>query len=467
MKRFTFCCIFILISFLSFAQPGRGVMWSTDGESYYFTNNDVIEKVNLRTSEQKKLVGSSLLTPVGANNPLKIKNFFVSDYENKILIYTNSKRVWRYETRGDYWLLDLQKNSLHQLGKSLPASSLMFAKISPDGTKAAYVSKHNLYVEDLATKKITQLTTNGTDRIINGTFDWVYEEEFGTRDGFRWSPDSKRIAYWNVDASAIRNFLMINNTDSIYSYNIPVEYPKVGYPPSPVKIGTIDINTKKTIWAKVPGDPSNNYLPRMEWASNNEIVIQQLNRKQNESNLYVINTISGTAKNFYQEKNKAWIDIKSRWHDDNPVGWDWIENKNSFLWMSEKDGWRHLYKVDKNGNEKLITKGNYDVIDLLAVNEKEGYIYFLASPDNATQQYLFRTKIDGSSSPQKLSPTGETGTHEYDISPSGKYALHAFSNVNTFPYSEWISVATHSTLGEKQKIQKQSGDYPKVRDIFL
>jgi dipeptidyl-peptidase-4 len=196
----------------------------------------------------------------------------------------------------------------------------------------------------------------------------------------------------------------------------------------------------------------------MEWASNNEVAVQQLNRKQNTSILYYANILTGEAKNFYKENNDSWIDIKSRWHDDDPAGWDWINNKSAFLWMTEKDGWRHLYSISKDGkSETLVTKGNYDVIDLLATDEKEGYVYFLASPENATQQYLYRTKLDGSGSPELLSPANQKGTHEYDISPTGKYATHTFSNANTFPVEELIALPSNTVLGvgnAKQPAQK-------------
>jgi dipeptidyl-peptidase-4 len=151
--------------------------------------------------------------------------------KTKFLLFTNTKRVWRARTRGDYWYYDLAAKKGHQLGKGLPDASLMFAKISPDGTRAAYVSKHNIYLEDLSSGKITPLTTDGTDKIINGTFDWAYEEELACRDGFRWSPDSKHIAFWRIDATGIRFFDMIDNTDSLYSFVVPVEYPKTGQNP--------------------------------------------------------------------------------------------------------------------------------------------------------------------------------------------------------------------------------------------
>ncbi|MCU7693163.1 S9 family peptidase [Haoranjiania flava] len=459
---FASCLLFISLS----AQPPRGIAWSKNGNSYYTIADKGIVEITLPGRTTQTLASAAQLTPKGAKEPVTIRNFFLSDDKRKLLVYTNSKRVWRYDTRGDYWVLDLSNHTLRQLGKGLPESSLMFAKLSPDGKKAAYVSRHNIYAEDLTTHKITQLTTDGTDRIINGTFDWVYEEEFSTRDGFRWSPDSKKIAFWNIDARKIRNFLMINNTDSIYAYNVPVEYPKVGYKPSPAKIGIVDVASKNKKWMSIPGESDNNYLPRMEWADNNAIVVQQLNRKQNQSTLYTVNAANGVAKAFYKEKNNAWIDIKSRWHDS-PVGWDWIENNKAFLWMTEKDGWQHLYRIDLAGNEKLITKGAYDVIDLLAVNEQEGYVYFLASPENATQQYLYRTRLDGSSAPEKLSPATEKGTHDYDLSPDGKFARHTFSNVNTYPVREWVTLPGHTTIGDKANQNALPADIPRVNMVQI
>jgi dipeptidyl-peptidase-4 len=194
------------------------------------------------------VINKKQLTPVGSDIPLSVRNFFFSNDESKLLIYTNSKKVWRYDTKGDYWLLNLNDQSLKQLGKGKPASSLMFAKFSPDDKKVAYVSDYNIYVEDLATNKIQALTNGGNRKKINGTFDWAYEEEFFCRDGFRWSPDSKQIAYWQMDAKITRDHLMINNTDSIYPFAMPVEYPVAGQKPSPFKIGVVSLTTNKTKW---------------------------------------------------------------------------------------------------------------------------------------------------------------------------------------------------------------------------
>jgi dipeptidyl-peptidase-4 len=422
------------------------MQWAGDGNSYYATESNSIVTYQLPSFQRNVVVDSGLLVPQGQQKALPFRSFSFSIDGKKMLVYTNTKRVWRQDTRGDYWVLDLTGKTLRQLGKGRPASSLMFAKISPDGRKAAYVSGHNLYSEDLATGKITQLTMDGTDRLINGTFDWAYEEEFDCRDGFRWSPDSRSIAYWQIDARKIRNFLLINNTDSLYSFTIPVEYPKAGEDPSACRIGVVDIATRITKWMKVPGDPVQHYIPRMEWAAGSaEVILEQLNRKQNEAAIFLCSASTGAARQIYTEKDRAWIDVKARWSDVFS-GWEWINEGKEFLWVSEKDGWRHIYRIDRNGREVLLTKGDYDMIRMQAIDEKGGYVYFMASPDNATQQYLYRTTLNGSGVLEKISPAAQKGTHSYSMSANARYALHNFSNIKNERVSEWVNLPGHESF---------------------
>ncbi len=451
----------ILLVLHAGAQPPQGYHWTPGGDGFYQVESGNIVQYTLPNFTRTVVVEKNKLIPIGTDNPLPVRNFFFSEDGKKMLIYTNSKKVWRRDTRGDYWVLDIAAGKLRQLGKGRPASSLMFAKFSPDASKVAYVSEHNLYVEDLATAAIKPLTKDGSARLINGTFDWAYEEEFDCRDGFRWSPDSRHIAYWQIDATRIRNFLMINNTDSIYSFTIPVEYPKVGQDPSSCKIGVVDIANAQTKWMQVPGDTRQHYIPRMEWAANAaELIVQQLNRKQNESKLFICSIATGTAREIYSETDKAWIDVKARWSED-PTGWEWLHNGKDFLWVSEKDGYRHIYLVSRDGkNEKLITKGNYDIITIEAIDDKTGNIYFMASPANATQQYLYRINANEGDT-VLLSPAAEKGTHEYAVSPNGKYASHIFSNANTVPYRTWVSLPAHTILnGSTKKAEPREKNYP-------
>ena len=454
-----FLLLIVLLNFtlLSFSQFGeKEINWTTDGNAYLKIKEENIVKIDPKTNAETIVVKKDQLIPTGEEKPLDFKVYSFSPDYKTLLIFTNTAKVWRYHTRGDYWILNVASNQLTQLGKGLPSQSLMFAKISPDGNKAAYVSEHNIYLEDLSTHQITQLTKDGTRKFINGTFDWVYEEELDCRDGFRWSPDSKMIAFWQVDATKIRDYYMLNTTDSVYSRVIPVEYPKVGEPPSPVRIGVITLSDDNIKWMNIPGDPQEHYLPRMEWANNsNELAVQQLNRKQNESKLFYCNVVTGAANNFYTEDDKAWIDIKSRWNNGDPTGWEWLNNGKDFLWVSEKDGWRHIYLLSRDGKkETLITKGDYDIDNIKCIDDKNNYVYFMASPNNATQLYLYRVKLDGKGKLELLSPKEMIGTHDYNISPYAKYAMHEFSNYKTFPAREWVSLPDHKPLNEEKSIAK-------------
>ncbi len=448
-KLFTAIIVIAFIGNSTVKAQRGGINWTKDGNSYYQNTGGEIVTVTLPKNDKKTVISKELLTPPSTNTPLSVRSFQLTDDGTKALIYTNTKRVWRQDSRGDYWVADITNNTLKQIGKGKPASSLMFAKFSPDGSKVAYVSEHNIYVEDLATNAIKALTTNGTARMINGTFDWVYEEEFGCLDGFKWAPDGKSIAYWQIDATKIKNFLMINNTDSIYSFNVPVEYPKVGQDPSACKIGVVDIATAKTNWLAVPGDNVQHYIPRMDWIPNtNEVILQQLNREQNESKLFVVNATTGNVIEIYNEKSNSWIDAQ-----DNFV---WLNSNKEFVYQTEKDGYTHLYRISRDGKkETLITKGDYDVISVNLIDEKNNVVYFTASPNNATQKYLYKTKLDGKGKLEMVTPSVLPGTHSYSISPNGLFARHSYNSSVVSPVTEWMNFKTNQPLTMDGSITNQ------------
>lgn len=421
--------------------------WTPDGNAYYSFTKKGVEIVDLlHPGKDQTLLSSSELVPAGSSNALQVQSFQVSPDGKSLLLFADTKKVWRDNTRGDYWIFNKDTKKLTQLGKGLPASSLMFAKYSPDGKKVAYVSKHNIYIEDLSNNQQTKITTDGTDGMINGTFDWAYEEEFGTQDGFRWSPDGRKIAYWKMDARSTKNFLMINNTDSLYSFTVPVEYPKVGENPSGCSIWFYDLVSQSTKKADIAGDEVQNYIPRMEWVLDSKsVILQQLNRKQNQSKIIVADANSGSSKTIHTETDAAWIDIKSRWNDNDPSGWDWIENGKEFLWLSEKDGWRHIYKIDMNGKETLITKDAFDVIKPEFFDVPNKLIYFLASPGNATQKYLYKVSMKGGKA-QKVTPEAYRGSNQYTISPNGKIAMFTNTSVNAISIGSVISLPEHKEL---------------------
>lgn len=390
---------------------------------------------DLKNGKKEVLVPVEKLIPEEEKKPIKIEDYFWSKDLNRLLIYTNSKRVWRRNTRGDYWVLDLKTWKLKKLGGDAKPSTLMFAKFSPDGTRVAYVRENNIYVEYVNENKIIQLTRDGSQNIINGTSDWVYEEEFGLRDGFRWSPDGKYIAYWRFNTEGVPVFYLINYTDSLYPKLKPIPYPKAGQTNSECKVGVISAEGGETIWIKVKGDPRNNYIPRMEWIDESNLFIQYLNRHQNKNTLLIADAKTGNTKTIFIEKDDAWVDVVDDVY--------WINGNKYFTWLSERDGWRHIYLVSKDGKEiKLVTKGKYDVIGIEGVDEKNKWIYFTASPDNATQRYLFRINFDGNNL-KRITPENESGFHSYEISPDAKYAIHTYSSFGNPPLTEIIKLPSH------------------------
>ncbi len=398
-----------------------------------------IVRYDPQTGSREIIVSSARLIPPGESEPLKIKNYSWSEDGKKLLIFTNTKRVWRRNTRGDYWVLDLTSWKLQKLGGEAGPSTLMFANFSPDGRQVAYVREKNLYVQNLKNLRIKQLTKDGSDTIINGTSDWVYEEEFGLRDGFCWSPDSILIAYWQFDTEGVREFHLINYTDSLYPKITTFQYPKVGERNSACRIGVIKVGGGKTRWLKVPGDSRNHYIPKMEWAEDSkEIVLQQLNRLQNTNKVMLGDVRTGRVRIVLTETDEAWIDV----HDD----LKWLDEGKSFTWVSERDGWRHLYLVSRSGREvTLLTPGQFDVISIQSIDEEDGWVYYIASPDNPTQRYLYRTPLDGSGKCERITPAGLEGTHTYQISKDSKWAFHTYSSFGTPPKIELVSLPGHKT----------------------
>jgi len=424
--------------------------WIENGNAYVIFNREKSSfiKYDIATRNETVYLSNEKLIPDGKEEPLKVESFYLSNDESKLLIFNNSKRVWRSNTKGDYWVYDFETKKLSQLGNQFDEASLMFAKFSNNNKQVAYVQNFNIYIENFKTQQVKQLTTDGTINIINGTFDWVYEEEFGCRDGFRWNNKGTHIAYWQVNATDIKDFYMINNTDDVYAQIVPVQYPKVGELPAAVKVGVVDIKTAETKWIDIPGDPMNNYLPRLQWLNNKEVLIQQLNRKQNKLIYYVYNIKTSKLKNVYTETEETWVDI--RHPDAASTGWNMddvptLDNGKYFLKLTENDGWRHTYRFNfETGEKQLITAGEYDVAEQY-INTKD-LLYFNASPKNSTQRYLYSVNLKNNTDSTKITPQKFAGINKYNIAPNGKYAVHSHTNVTSPQTQRLISLPDHKTI---------------------
>jgi dipeptidyl-peptidase-4 len=423
-----------------FASARFGPARWLDGENYTTVENNAIVRYNAPTGARSEYVTAAQLTPSRATAPLPIADYIWSSDGNKLLLFTNTAKVWRDNTRGDYWVLDRTSGKLQKLGGDAKPSTLMFAKFSPDGTRVGYVREGDVYVETLADGSIARLTNTGSHTIVNGTSDWVYEEEFYLRDAFRFSPDGAKVMYWQFDMSGVRDFLLINDTDSLYSFTIPFQYPKAGTMNSAVRLGVVSASGGPTTWIKLPGDARDNYVPRAEWSRTpNELIIQHENRVQNTIHVMVANATTGDARVLFTEQDSAWIDV----NDINYL------DANRLLWVSERDGWRHAYAITPDGKAKLLTPGNYDIVTLrragTGVEVAGGYFHFIASPDNATQRYLYRVPLNGGAA-QRLTPATQPGTHSYSISPSGRFALHTTSSISLPPIIDLVELPSHRVV---------------------
>jgi len=402
--------------------------------------NDIVF-YNADGTGRKVLVSYEKLIPKGDKEPLTVESYQWSKDGKWLMVFTNGEQVWRSRSRGDFWLLNLETDSLYQLGgENIEAKKLMFAKFSPDSSKVAYVRDNNIYMEKVGSKAVTALTTDGNDTIVNGNFDWVYEEEFTIRDGFRWSPDNKSIAYWQLDTSGVKYFTMINNTDDLYPTLKEFPYPKAGEMNSAVKVGVVSLSDKKTRWAELGGDNRDRYIPRISWAGTGEsLMIQDLNRPQSHNKVWLFDWQKQQLTKILEDKDDAFIEwfYKANWSKDGKF----------FIWHSERDGWRHLYRVSRDGKTVVdLTPGEYDIIDMLALNEDKNVMYFTASPDDPGQRYLFRTSLDGSSKPVRVTPESFDGSNSYYMSKDTSWAMHTFSKFGTPPMKEIIKVSDHSNV---------------------
>lgn len=445
--------------------------WLESGASY--TTVDSSETVNggfdivrhdSATGRKSVLVNAKQLKPEGADKPLEIKDYRWSDDGKYVLISTKTVKFRREKSFGDYWLLNLANSKLRQVGVDAPPSSLMYAKFSPDSNFIAYMYLNNIYVESIDGRTIKQLTHDGSDLIVNGTGDWVNEEEFSLRDGFKWSPDSTQLSYWQFDTEGVGTFYMIKNTGDVYSQPIPLQYPKAGTTNSATRVGVVNIDSGKTVWIKLKGDPRQNYVPQMDWAASSEqLIIQYVNRLQNKNEVILASADDGSTQLIFTDADDTWVDPNK--------DVKWLEDGKYFTWLSERDGWRHLYKISRDGKEvTLVTPGKFDIIKVDHIDTDNGWVYYTASPDDNTARYLYRSPLAGKPAIERLTPQSESGFHEYQIATNSEWAFHTFSTLNKPPTIDIVSLPDHASqriIVDNEKVEKLLMSTPQVETEFF
>ena len=424
-------------------SPGP-TAWLDGGTRYTAIHKSTRDLVayDTATGTEQILVPASALVLPGAKEPMDIDEYAWSSDKSKLLLFTNTRKVWRANTRGDYWVLTIDKGkpgTLKKLGGDAPEASLMYAKFSPDGSRVAYVRAQNLYVEDLASSRSNPLTSDGGGDIHNGVADWVNEEEFSIYDAFKWSPDGRRIAFWQFDTAGVERFTLINNTAALYPSVFQFPYPKPGTTNSAVRVGVVPADGGNTVWMKTAEPLRDHYVPRFDWADERTLVVQNMNRLQNRNEVLLADVASGGVRRVHRDEGKAWVE------EMNEV--QWLAGGREFLWVSEKDGWRHAYAVKRDGSgERLLTKFDGDLASIRALDTTGGNLYFTASPGNATQRYLYAARVDGDGTVRRITPQNQPGTHVYDIAPDGRWAMHTWSAFQSPPKTEIVTLPDHRSV---------------------
>jgi dipeptidyl-peptidase-4 len=404
------------------------VAWMKDGKAYTAIeqdasgNTDLYRVDALNGTKQLLVRGADLVPPGGGGGggkPIAIEEYHFSTDGSKLLIFTNSARVWRQNTKGTFYVWDLAGKRLVPV--SARPGYQQFAKFSPDGRMVGFVRDNNLYVSDLTTGAETALTTDGGENVINGTTDWVYEEELDLRDAFRWSPDGRRIAFWRFDQTAIRPFYLVDH-DSLYPALMPVRYPKAGTPNSTVKIGVAEVASGRTSWVDLGAD-KDSYVAAMDFAdSPTELWLTRLNRHQNRLELLLADVTSGATRVIVSDSDSAWVDANRP---------RWITGGKQFLLVSERDGYDQVYLFNRDGSlVRRVTPGGWDVFEVVGVDEQSKVLYFTGAIDGPLARPLLRIGLDGKSL-TRIST--EPGTHGAQFDPTFRLYVDTYSRAGVPP----------------------------------
>jgi len=383
----------------------------------------------------------------------------VSDVvENKLkpelhLIKTNQESIYRHSAKAFTYLYNRESKVLTKLSNE----KVLHAQFSPAGDKVAYVMDNNLYLYDIASGRTTAITTDGKwNHIINGNCDWVYEEEFSFTQAYQWSPQGNYLAYYRFDESQVKEY-SFTEYDNFYNKEYRYKYPKAGDDNSKIEIHIYNVRTGNDVKAQF--EQGDIYIPRIKWtAKDNELVVFWMNRHQNNLKLLLTNPDEGTARLLYEETNKYYIDI----NDD----WQFLKDGSGYLFSSEMNGYNNIYLYSMDGKKKTtITKGKYDVTDIIGVDESSKLIYYTAAYPTAMDRNVFVVDFAGKNN--TLLTSGE-GTHRAVFSDDYGQFYDYYSNINTPQKVSLMSLTnktgkiskkTEKVLSEGEKLQVLAREY--------
>jgi dipeptidyl-peptidase 4 len=400
----------------------KGLHPMNDGESYAVLEGD---SLNIYSYESGNYLRSFILgrnlVPENDTVPIPLSDYTLSNDENKVLIPTGTDYIYRYSSASEYYVFDIEKKKLSRLSIG---GKQRLATFSPDGTKVAFVRDNNLIISDLVSKVEVQATTDGKqNEIINGTTDWVYEEEFAITKGFEWSPDGKKIAFYRFDESKVPEYSMVE-WGELYPKVNAFKYPKAGGPNSIVTVNVYDVASQQITQVDV-GPETDQYLPRIFWTKTpDKLMVLRMNRLQNQINILLADASTGKSELIYDEYNPYFIEESNF---DNLI----LIDNNRYILTSERSGYYHIFlnTIDRSTKSTEITTGSWDVTDVIGYDPVSGLVWFTAASSSPINRDLWTVDLKGS----QKQVSKEEGTHSPQFSSTYKYYVDTFTDANTPP----------------------------------
>ena len=425
-----------------YGEGFQGGRWAESGAKLLFVESDAagtssLIELDLTTDTRRTVIDGSGLAKPDADGLIEIQDYAASADGARTLLYTDSERVWRLNTKGYYYVLDNDSGEVMPVADRA-AGLQMFAKFDPAAEHVAFVRDRNLFVVDVATGQERALTTNGTaGGVINGTFDWVYEEEFGLRDGFRWSPDGRYIAFFQLDETGTRDFMM-TDFRTLYPETMQFRYPKAGETNAEVRVGVVEVATGETTFFDTDtwfeGGDDTEYIAGMGWTpaledGTSDVWMMRLNRDQNHVDLLYGDPASGDVDEILEEENDSYIEVETGFSDLSTGTITYLADGDHFVWRSDRDGYGHLYLYENDGDfVRQVTTGEWDVTDFHGVDEATGMVYVTTTAESPMERHLYRVSLDGGA-PEKL--TTGAGWHGVDLSRDFAYMVDTYSTATT------------------------------------
>lgn len=405
------------------AERMRGLYPMKDGRSYAEVRKDSLNVYDFASGKLREVIVTSFeLIPEGEIKPIPLDDFTFSADESKILFAAETEPIYRYSSRSEYYIFDRATRQLTRLSNG---GMQQLADFSPDATKVAFVRNNNLFYTDLLTGEEIQITTDGEERkIINGTTDWVYEEEFAIIKGFHWLPDGKKIVFMRFDESHVKEWWLPFYGELYPEYH-RYKYPKAGEDNSIVTVHVYNLENK-TITNLDVGPETDQYIPRIfTTKSPDEVVILRMNRLQNQLELLLADVRTGQSRVFYTETNRYYID------DGTLDDFTFLDDRQHFIMRSERDGFSHLYLHRMDGQlVNQITQGPWDVTEILGIDQKNKLIYYQSAEKSPLERHVYVIDLNGKN---KRLLTPEPGWNSATFSQGFRYFVLTWSDANTPP----------------------------------